>query len=87
MQDIGALEEDETLTMLGGHLAALPLEPQLGKLLLYGILFDCVDPIMTIACAMAYRCEFFLQQAFHAYAECTCHTLKLGEQPSASRLS
>ena len=28
---IGALEEDEGLTPLGQHLAALPMEPQIGK--------------------------------------------------------
>jgi HrpA-like RNA helicase len=56
LQDIGALEEDESMTTLGSHLAALPLPPQLGKLLLYGLLFDCVDPVLTIACAMSYRC-------------------------------
>ena len=56
LQDIGAVEEDETLTQLGSHLAALPLAPQLGKLVLYGALFGCVDPMLTIACAMSYRC-------------------------------
>jgi Helicase associated domain (HA2) len=56
VQDIGAFEEAEALTALGGHLAALPLEPQLGKLVLYGALFGCADPMLTIACAMSYRC-------------------------------
>eukprot|EP00803_Ostreobium_quekettii_P007541 evm.model.scf_724.1 EVM.evm.TU.scf_724.1 scf_724:6940-20404(-) len=53
--DIGALTEDEGLTTLGRHLAALPLPPQLGKLCLYGILFKCLDPVLTVACSMSYR--------------------------------
>ena len=56
-QDIGALEAGrEKLTLLGRHLAALPLPPRVGKLLLYGVLFRCLDPVLTIACAMAFRC-------------------------------
>ncbi|KAK9845024.1 hypothetical protein WJX74_009802 [Apatococcus lobatus] len=56
LEDIGALEPDsEELTVLGRHLAALPLPPRIGKLLLYGILFNCLDPVLTVACCMAYR--------------------------------
>ena len=45
----------EGLTQLGRHLAALPLPPRVGKLILYGVLFRCLDPVLTIACAMSYR--------------------------------
>eukprot|EP00884_Botryococcus_braunii_P000922 jgi/Botrbrau1/10830/Bobra.0025s0009.1 len=56
LEAIGALEEGtERLTVLGRHLAALPLQPAIGKMLLYGVLFKCLDPILTIACCMAYR--------------------------------
>lgn len=27
-----------------------------GKMLLYGVLFSCLDPVLTVACCMAYRC-------------------------------
>lgn len=56
LQDIGALTPGEELTTLGRHLAALPLPPQLGKLILYGLLFRCLEPVITVACAMSYRC-------------------------------
>ena len=46
----------EQLTVLGRHLAALPLPPRIGKMLLYGVLFGCLDPVLTVTCAMAYRC-------------------------------
>jgi HrpA-like RNA helicase len=56
LQDIGAFEEDsERLTVLGRHLAALPLPPRVGKMLLYAVLFGCLDPILTVTCCMAYR--------------------------------
>ncbi len=55
LEDIGALNEREHLTSLGRHLAALPLPPALGKMLLYGMLFSCLDPVLTVACVMAYR--------------------------------
>jgi len=41
----------------GRHLAALPLPPRVGKMLLYGALFGCLDPVLTVACCMAYRCS------------------------------
>jgi len=53
--DIGALDSNEKLTTLGRHLAALPLPPALGKMLLYGVLYRCLDPVLTVACCMAYR--------------------------------
>jgi HrpA-like RNA helicase len=55
LKDIGAMDADEHLTVLGHHLAALPMPPRLGKLIIFGLTFDCVDPILTIACAMSYR--------------------------------
>ena len=55
LEAIGALTEREELTSLGRHLAALPLPPALGKLLLYGVLFKVLDPVLTVACCMSYR--------------------------------
>lgn len=55
LEDIGALDSAERLTGLGRHLAALPLPPALGKMLLYGVLYRCLDPVLTVACCMAYR--------------------------------
>lgn len=52
----GALDESEALTTLGHHLAALPLPPALGKMLLYGCIFGVLDPVLTVACSLAYRC-------------------------------
>lgn len=47
LQDIGALDDDERLTRLGRHLAALPLPPKVGKMLLFAIMFGVLDPLLT----------------------------------------
>lgn len=48
LQQLGALEYDETLTQLGRYLADIPLNAKYGKMLIYGIFFKCIDPILTI---------------------------------------
>ena len=46
------------LTALGFHLATLPVDPRVGKMMIYGALFNCVDPALTIAAAMSARNPF-----------------------------
>ena len=53
--EIGALTDEEKITVLGRRLASLPMDPRTGKMILYGILFNCLDPILTIACAISHR--------------------------------
>lgn len=50
----------EDLTELGYHLAELPVEPHLGKMVLCAVVLKCLDPILTIACTLAYREPFVL---------------------------
>ena len=51
-------DRDDKLTPLGYHLAALPVDPRLGKMLLLGAVFRCLNPILTIAASLAYRSPF-----------------------------
>lgn len=46
------------ITPLGYHLAALPISPRIGKLILYGVLLKCIDPILTIASTVSARSPF-----------------------------
>lgn len=48
---LGAITEDETITNLGQVLAKLPLHPAIGKLIVLGILFKCLDPIIILGIA------------------------------------
>ena len=53
------LDENDRLTPLGYHLATLPVDPCLGKILLYGSIFRILDPCLTIAASMSFRSPFF----------------------------
>mmetsp|Transcript_19169 Transcript_19169/g.45715 ORF Transcript_19169/g.45715 Transcript_19169/m.45715 type:complete len:1156 (-) Transcript_19169:153-3620(-) len=55
LEDIGAIDKAQRLTQLGRHLAALPLQPKVGKMLLTATMFKVLDPLLTVACSMAYR--------------------------------
>ena len=47
-----------SLTPLGNHLADLPLDCRLGKMLLFGCLLRCVDAVTTIAAFLSQRSVF-----------------------------
>ncbi|KAJ3101417.1 ATP-dependent DNA/RNA helicase dhx36 [Phlyctochytrium bullatum] len=49
---LGALHEDESLTPLGNILSDMPVDPWIGKMVLEGAVYGCLDPILTIAGAM-----------------------------------
>ncbi|ESW14977.1 hypothetical protein PHAVU_007G033900 [Phaseolus vulgaris] len=55
---IGALDEDENLTILGRYLTMLPMEPKLGKMLILGAIFNCLDPILTVVAGLSVRDPF-----------------------------
>lgn len=55
---LNAIDEKENLTPLGYHLARLPMAPQLGKMILLGAMFSCLDPIMSIAACLDYKDPF-----------------------------
>lgn len=46
------LDASTELTALGFHLSSLPVDPRVGKMMIYGALFGCVDSTLTIAAAM-----------------------------------
>lgn len=60
LKTIDALDPWEDLTELGSHLLDLPVEPRLGKMLLYAVVLKCLDPILTIVCSLAYKDPFIL---------------------------
>lgn len=59
LKRIEALTRNEKLTPLGYHLARLPVEPQTGKMILFGALFCCLDPITSIAASLSFRDAFY----------------------------
>lgn len=55
---IGALDHNEELTVLGQYLAMLPMEPKLGKMLILGAIFNCLEPVLTIVAGLSVRDPF-----------------------------
>lgn len=69
---IGAIRESNgDLTPLGKHLAGLPVDPRLGKMLLYAVMCRCLDPVLTIASSLGFRNPF---------------TMPLGRKEEADRI-
>ncbi|KAI8635931.1 P-loop containing nucleoside triphosphate hydrolase protein [Parasitella parasitica] len=60
LQEVQALSTDgqESLTPLGAHLANLPVDVHIGKMILFGAIFRCLDPILTIAAALSFKSPF-----------------------------
>ncbi|XP_043658089.1 putative ATP-dependent RNA helicase DHX57 [Drosophila teissieri] len=58
LRDVGALDAEDQLTPLGHHLAALPVDVRIGKLMLYGAIFQCLDSVLTIAACLSNKSPF-----------------------------
>ncbi|KAG8532466.1 uncharacterized protein KY384_002343 [Bacidia gigantensis] len=58
LQDVKALTVMQNLTSLGRQLARLPLDVFLGKLLLLGTIFGCLDATLTIAATFSAKSPF-----------------------------
>ncbi|XP_028318466.1 ATP-dependent RNA helicase DHX29 isoform X3 [Gouania willdenowi] len=59
LRRIGACHPDNhVLTPLGHHLAALPVNVKIGKMLIYGAILGCLEPIATIAAAITEKSPF-----------------------------
>ncbi|KAH0624092.1 hypothetical protein JD844_007453 [Phrynosoma platyrhinos] len=60
LMQLNALDRQEELTPLGVHLARLPVEPHIGKMILLGALFCCLDPVLTIAASLSFKDPFVI---------------------------
>ncbi|CAL5067816.1 unnamed protein product [Urochloa decumbens] len=55
---VGAFEGHEELSPLGYHLAKLPVDVLIGKMMLYGAIFGCLSPILSVAAFLSYKSPF-----------------------------
>ena len=55
---VGALDANNNLTSLGSVLLQLPVDPRLGRLVLFGSFFRCLDLALTLAAIMGAREPF-----------------------------
>ncbi|KAI9091260.1 P-loop containing nucleoside triphosphate hydrolase protein [Phlyctochytrium arcticum] len=58
LQQLGALDRKEELTLLGRLLAILPLDVVLGKMLILGSISELIDPIVVLAAALSVQSPF-----------------------------
>ncbi|XP_065076769.1 ATP-dependent DNA/RNA helicase DHX36 [Ochlerotatus camptorhynchus] len=56
---LNAIDDNETLTPLGYHLARLPMDPRTGKMVLLSSIFSCTDPITSIAASLSFKDAFY----------------------------
>lgn len=57
LQNLGAFDK-ENLTALGSHLALLPVDVRIGKLMLFGAIFQCLDSVLTICACLSHKSPF-----------------------------
>ena len=60
LRDIGALDKDHSLTGLGQTLGQLPLDPQLGKMMVLAAALNCLDPVLSVVTALENKSPFCL---------------------------
>jgi len=72
--EVDALTSREELTPLGQQLAKLPLDAQLGKLILYGSIYGCLDFALTVAATLSSKTPFLSPMGAKKQAD----TVRLG---------
>ena len=55
LRAIQCLDSSEEVTPLGEALCQLPVEPCMGRVLLFGALFGALPSLLRVACTMGYR--------------------------------
>ena len=53
LEELDALDDEQHITPLGRHLARLPVDPRLGRMLLAADTFDCLNEALVIVAALA----------------------------------
>ncbi|KAF5184522.1 Dexh-box atp-dependent rna helicase dexh7 protein [Thalictrum thalictroides] len=75
LYEVGAIEGDEELTPLGYHLAKLPVDVLIGKMMIYGGIFCCLSPILSISAFLSYKSPFTYPKEERQHVEIVKQTL------------
>lgn len=76
---VKALTPAEDLTPLGQQLAKLPLDVHLGKLILFGCIFRCLDLALTLAAILSSKSPFSAPMASRQQANLAKTAFKRGD--------
>lgn len=60
LKKISALNISEDITPLGVHLAQMPVDCEFGKMILYAIILQCIDPVVAIVSVLSAKEPFIL---------------------------
>ncbi|TPX31597.1 hypothetical protein SmJEL517_g05124 [Synchytrium microbalum] len=52
---VGAVDDSGGLSPLGEHLAKIPTDLRIGKILLFGAMFQCLEPILTVCAVLSHK--------------------------------
>ncbi len=77
--DVKALTATEELTPLGRQLAKLPLDVFLGKLILLGCIFSCMDVTLTMAAILSSKSPFSAPMGARSQADAVRLAFRKGE--------
>ena len=69
LQMVGALDSEKNLTSLGRVLLQLPIDVQMGRLVLYGSFFKCLDNALALAAILSNRDPFMAPQHMKQVAQ------------------
>ncbi|KDQ63105.1 hypothetical protein JAAARDRAFT_119492 [Jaapia argillacea MUCL 33604] len=59
LEDLGAIDEDGGLTALGRHIAMLPIDLRLAKMLVLATIFRCLGPVLDVVACLSSKPLFF----------------------------
>ncbi|CRK94096.1 CLUMA_CG007619, isoform A [Clunio marinus] len=57
---LGALDENENLTILGSYLAEMPIDARYGKMIIYSIVLRYLDPVLDVVAVMSSGDQLFV---------------------------
>ncbi|KAG1889461.1 P-loop containing nucleoside triphosphate hydrolase protein [Suillus subluteus] len=80
LEELGAIDADGHLTALGRHISMLPVDLRLGKMLVLGTIFQCLDPILTVVACLSSKPLFL--NPMNNRDEATKAKLRFGEDKS-----
>lgn len=87
LQALEALTEDEKITTLGRILSQLPVHPALGKMILLGIIFRCLDPILILGSMDAARPLFTMPIEFREESKRSRQSFARGDSDHLASLA
>lgn len=78
LKEVKALTNTENLTPLGTQLAKLPLDVFLGKLIIHGAFFKCLDATISIAAILSSKSPFVSTMGSNSQKEVARFSFRMG---------